>query len=215
MHITVAGKQVDTGEALKTHVREDLTAIARKYFDYAIEANVTFRKDFGGKTGTPFVCDINLKAGRNLFIRGEGEGPDAHRAFEVAAAHLAKRLRRHRRRVNEHARSLAEERATPAIEPEAGRETTLRQPSEEEEATEDREAAAAGTAAPAGNGFDNGTVIAETPTEIHRLTVGEAVMRLDLAQLPVLMFRNRANDALNVVYRRPDGHVGWIDPTAG
>jgi ribosomal subunit interface protein len=210
MHITVAGKQVDTGEALKTHVREDLTAIARKYFDYAIEANVTFRKEFGGKTGTPFVCDINLKAGRNLFIRGEGEGPDAHRAFEVAAAHLAKRLRRHRRRMNEHARSLAEERA-PAIEPEAGRDTTFRQPGEEEEETEALAAAAA--PGPAGNGYDNGTVIAETPTEIHRMTVGEAVMRLDLAQLPVLMFRNRANDALNVVYRRPDGHVGWIDPT--
>ena len=113
MHITVAGKQVDTGDALKTHVRDGLGAIAKKYFDHALEANVTFRRDAKGRLGA-FNCDINLKAGRNLFVRGEGEGPDAHRAFEVAAEHVAKRLRRYRRRVNDHARSLAEERADAA-----------------------------------------------------------------------------------------------------
>ena len=68
MHITVAGKQVETGEALKTHVREGLGHIARKYFDHAVEANVTFRRDRAF-----FACDINLKAGRNLFMLGEGE----------------------------------------------------------------------------------------------------------------------------------------------
>ena len=71
MHITVAGKQVETGEALKTHVRDGLGAIAKKYFDHALEANVTFRRDAKGRLG-PFNCDINLKAGRNLFVRGEG-----------------------------------------------------------------------------------------------------------------------------------------------
>ena len=210
MHITVAGKQVDTGEALKTHVREGLATIARKYFDHALEANVTFRKDYGGKTGAPFACDINLKAGRNLFVRSEGEGPDAHRAFEVAAEHLAKRLRRHRRRVNEHARSFADERAPPIEPSETARETTLQHAPDEEE----DDLAAQPTAVP--NGEDHGaTVIAESPTAIDRLTVGEAVMRLDLAHLPVLMFRNRASGTLNVVYRRSDGHVGWIDTTAG
>ena len=107
MHVTVAGKQVETGEALQTHVREGLATITQKYFDHALEANVTFRRDVKGKAGA-FACDINLKAGRNLFMRGEGEGVDAHRAFEVAAQHVAKRLRRYRRRVNEHARSMAE-----------------------------------------------------------------------------------------------------------
>jgi len=198
MHITVAGKQVETGEALKTHVRDGLGTIAKKYFDHAMEANVTFRRDAKGHA---FVCDINLKAGRNLFMRGEGEGADAHRAFTEAAEHVAKRLRRYRRRMNDHARSLAAER-----QPEQGeeaRQVVLRE-SEDEEIE----------AAPEGNGADHPAVVAETPAMIDRLTVGEAVMRMDLAHVPVLMFRNRATNALNVVYRRGDGHIGWIDPKA-
>jgi ribosomal subunit interface protein len=199
MHITVAGKQVETGEALQQHVRDGLGTIARKYFDHALEANVTFRR--GGK-GYAFVCDINLKAGRDLFMRGEGEGADAHRAFDEAAEHVAKRLRRYRRRVNDHARSLAAGRDRSPGEP--ARQIVLRRPDEDEE-TETSEAALA-------NGVDHPAVVAETPALIERLTVGEAVMRLDLLQAPVLMFRNTTTDALNVVYRRGDGHVGWIDP---
>ena len=199
MHITVAGKQVDTGEALQTRVREGLGTIARKYFDHALEANVTFRRD--GK-GHAFVCDINLKAGRDLFMRGEGEGPDAHRAFEEAAEHVAKRLRRYRRRVNDHARSLAAERDRPRGEP--ARQVVLARPEEEEEA----DAAEAALA----NGQDNPAVVAEAQALIETLTVSEAVMRLDLMQLQVLMFRNRASGELKVVHRRADGHVGWIDP---
>lgn len=200
MHITVAGKQVDTGEALQTHVREGLGIIARKYFDHALEANVTFRRD--GK-GHAFVCDINLKAGRDLFMRGEGEGPDAHRAFEEAAEHVAKRLRRYRRRVNDHARSMAAERDRPRGEP--ARQMVLSEPEDE---TEDAADAAESAVA---NGRDHPAVIAESPTSIEELTVSEAVMRLDLLQAPALMFRNRASRAMNVVYRRADGHVGWID----
>jgi ribosomal subunit interface protein len=199
MHITVAGKQVETGEALQTRVREGLGTIARKYFDHALEANVTFRRD--GK-GHAFVCDINLKAGRDLFMRGEGEGPDAHRAFEEAAEHVAKRLRRYRRRVNDHARSLAAQRDMPRGEP--ARQVVLARPDEEEEA----DAAEAAVA----NVTDNPTVVAEAQGMIETLTVGEAVMRLDLLQQQVLMFRNRASGALNVVHKRADGHVGWIDP---
>jgi ribosomal subunit interface protein len=199
MHITVAGKQVETGEALQAHVRDGLGHIARKYFDHALEANVTFRRDAKGHA---FVCDINLKAGRNLFMRGEGEGGDARRAFEEAAEHVAKRLRRYRRRVNDHARSLASERDRPAAEP--GRRMVLAQPDD------DAAEAAAAEAAVA----DNPAIIAEQPAEIERLSVSEAVMRMDFTHVPVLMFRNRQTEALNVVYRRADGHVGWIDPKA-
>lgn len=194
MHITVAGKQVETGEALQTHVRDGLSAIARKYFDHALEANVTFHRD----NRAFFACDINLKAGRNLFMRAEGEAADAHRAFEVAAEHLAKRLRRYRRRVNDHARSLAEGREAPA--PEMARQVVLQPEDEEAEET-----AASGP---------HGVVVAEHPTEIGRLSVREAVMRLDLTHAPVLMFRNSASGVLNVVYRRQDGHIGWIDAPA-
>jgi ribosomal subunit interface protein len=201
MHITVAGKQVDTGEALQQHVRDGLEGIAQKYFDHALEANVTFRRDAKGRLGAFFVCDINLKAGRNVFMRGEGEGTDAHRAFEEAAEHVAKRLRRYRRRVNEHARSLAEVRDAVA---ETATQYVL-QPGEDEEA------------APAETGEDranHGVIVAEQLTEIVLLTLGEAVMRLDLTHQAVMMFRNTASGALNVVYRRPDGCVGWIDAAA-
>lgn len=195
MHITVAGKQVDTGEALKTHVRDGLTAISRKYFDHALEANVTFRRDVKGAF---FVCDINLKAGRNLFMRGEGDGTDAHRAFEVAAEHLAKRLRRYRRRVNDHTRGAAEER-------EEGAAATA---SAAEEAEEEAEVALNGHAVAEA---EHGPIVAERPAEIARLSVGEAVTRLDATEAPLVLFRNPASGTLNVVYRRPDGCVGWID----
>ena len=203
MHITVAGKQVDTGEALQTHVREGLAAITHKYFDHALEAHVTFRRDAKGKHAGFFTCDINLQAGRNLFMRGEGEGVDAHRAFEVAAEHIGKRLRRYRRRVNEHARSLAG-----AAEAETATQYVLEHIEEPEEPAVEASAAAEETAA-------HGAIVAEHPTEIIRLTVSEAVMRLDLTHQPVLMFRNSGSGALAVVYRRPDGCVGWIDAPAG
>jgi len=200
MHVTVAGKQVETGEALQTHVREGLASIARKYFDHALEANVTFRRDAKTKSGA-FACDINLKAGRNLFMRGEGEGPDAHRAFEVAAEHVAKRLRRYRRRVNDHARSLAEERAEAA---ETAPEYVVSQ-------VDDGEAEEGGASAPAANGTENWVIVAEQPAEIVRLTLSEAVMRLDLAQMAALPFRNSGSGTINLVYRRSDGCIGWID----
>ena len=203
MHITVAGKQVETGEALKTHVRDGLGAIAKKYFDHALEANVTFRRDAKGRLGA-FNCDINLKAGRNLFVRGEGEGPDAHRAFEVAAEHVAKRLRRYRRRVNDHARGSAEERTEAA---ETAPEYVV-SPAEDEGGGGARPD---GAVAGAADGADHGVIVAEQPAEIARLTLSEAVMRLDLAQVAALPFRNSGSGAINLVYRRSDGCIGWID----
>ena len=206
MHITVAGKQVETGDALKTHVRDGLGVIAKKYFDHALEANVTFRRDAKGRLGA-FNCDINLKAGRNLFVRGEGEGPDAHRAFEVAAEHVAKRLRRYRRRVNDHARSMAEERAQAA---ETAPEYVV-SPAEDEEGDATEATTPATDAAKDGDGADHGVIVAEQPAEIVRLSLSEAVMRLDLAHVSALPFRNAASGAINLVYRRADGCIGWID----
>ncbi len=208
MHITVAGKQVETGEALKTHVRDGLGAIAKKYFDHALEANVTFRRDAMGRLGA-YNCEINLTAGRNLFVRGVGVGPDAHRAFEMAAEHVAKRLRRYRRRVNDHARGLAEERADAA---ETAPQYVV-SPAEDE----DGEAEAAPPAAADGrDGVDgHGAIVAEQPAEIAFLSLSEAVMRLDLAQMPALPFRNSGSGAINLVYRRTDGCIGWIDLPAG
>ena len=193
MRVTVAGKQVDTGEALQTHVSDGLEAIAGKYFEHALQAHVTFHRN-----RALFACDIQLHAGRGLSVQAEGEGADAHRAFEQAAEHLAKRLRRYRRRVNEHSRAMAHERD--AERAPRGRDRVLRQEEHEEEPE----------AKP--NGHDHGAVIAEQPHRVDVLSVGEAVMRLDLSAAQILMFRDRSSRRVNVVYRRADGHIGWIDP---
>lgn len=194
MHITVAGKQVELSDALKTRVQDTLGSITAKYFDHAQEAHVTF-----SRARSFFTCDINVHAGRGLVLRGEGEAADANGAFDDAAEHIAKRLRRYRRRVNEHHRDLAHRER-----PQAARQYVLRQ--EAEEPADAPVVVEAGTCA---------TVVAETPTEISLLSVGDAVMRMDLADQPVMMFRNITTRELNVIYRRSDGHIGWIDPSGG
>jgi ribosomal subunit interface protein len=192
MQISVSGKQVDLSDSLRTRVASSLDVIAGKYFDHALEAQVTF-----SRARSFFTCDINLHAGRGLTLRGEGEAGDANAAFDDAAEHIATRLRRYRRRVNAHHRDLAHRAG-----PQAAKSYVLRAE------TEDSHAAA--------DGHDNAafaTVIAESQLEIASLTVGEAVMRMDLADQAVLMFRNSATGEHNVVYRRADGNIGWIDPS--
>lgn len=102
MQITVSGKQVDLSEALRTRVATELDSIAGKYFDHALDAQVTF-----SRARRFFACDINLHAGRGLVLRGEAKAADANLAFDGAALHVAKQLRRYRRQKNEHARDLA------------------------------------------------------------------------------------------------------------
>jgi ribosome hibernation promoting factor len=189
MQITVSGKQVDLSDALQERVSRELTGITGKYFEHAQDARITFEKSRLG-----FTCDINLHAGRGLTLRGEAEATDAYTAFDKAAAHVGKRLRRYRRRVNDHARDDAQR-----VRPESARQIVLRAEAEDHE-----EPDTAAHAAP--------TVIAETTTEIAHLTVSEAVMRMELADHPVLMFRDMNSGVLNVVYRRADGNIGWIDP---
>jgi ribosomal subunit interface protein len=193
MQITVAGKQVDLSDALRTRVSTQMDTIASKYFDHALEAHVTF-----SRARSFFTCDINMHAGRGLQLRGEGEAADANTAFDDAAEHIAKRLRRYRRRVNDHHRDMAER-----SKPEAATQYILQGPEDETEAVSSDIRTADEVFA---------TVVAETPTEIATLSVGEAVMRMDLAIQTVMMFRNSASGVLNVVYRRDDGHIGWIDP---
>ncbi|HEX7388596.1 MAG TPA: ribosome-associated translation inhibitor RaiA [Acidiphilium sp.] len=202
MQITVSGKQVDLSDALRVHVANHLDMIATKYFDYALEANVTF-----SRARSFFTCDINVHAARGLVLRGEGEAADAHGAFDDAAEHIAKRLRRYRRRVNEHAREVAGRER-----PEAARQYVLQEVYEREDKPVAVNGNGAGKKEP--DTGPHAAVVAEIPAEIAFLSVSEAVMRMDLADQPVLMFRNIANRALNVIYRRSDGHIGWIDSSA-
>jgi ribosomal subunit interface protein len=191
MQLTVAGKQVDLSDALRVHVAQHLDSITGKYFDHALEAHVTF-----SKARSFFTCDINVHAGRGITVRGEGEAGDAHAAFDDAAEHIATRLRRYRRRVSAHARDAASR-----AKPEPGRQYVLQAETQPE--TEHHEEPADTLHA---------TIIAESDAAIETLSVRDAVMRMDLAFQQVMMFRNCRNGQLNVVYRRADGHVGWIDP---
>jgi ribosomal subunit interface protein len=188
MQLTVSGKQLDLSDALRVHVAQHLDVITHKYFDEALEAHVTF-----SKARSFFTCDINMHAGRGITVRGEGEAGDAHAAFDDAAEHIATRLRRYRRRVSAHARD-----ASKRAKPEPGRQYVLQAESAPEPEVGAEELHA--------------TIIAESDAAIETLSVRDAVMRMDLAYQAVLMFRNCKNGALNVVYRRADGHVGWIDP---
>ncbi|MGE4481709.1 ribosome hibernation-promoting factor, HPF/YfiA family [Acidocella sp.] len=202
MQLTVSGKQVDLSDALRVHVDKQLGTITAKYFDQALEAKVTF-----SRARSFFTCDINLHAGRGITVRGEGEAADARAAFEDAAEHIAKRLRRYRRRVSAHQRDLEK------IKPEMARAYVLAPETDDE----DEETTVT-------NGHANGhvvladelhaTIIAENTTAIETLSVRDAVMKMDLAFQPLMMFRNVKTGGLNVVYRRTDGHVGWIDPGA-
>lgn len=189
MQITVSGKQVELSDALRARVSDELGVITGKYFEHAQDARVTFAKSRLG-----FTCGIDLHAGRGLVMRGEAESTDAYTAFDKAAAHVGKRLRRYRRRVNDHHRDM-HGRARPS----EARRLVLRP-----EADDHDEVEAPVPTAPA--------VIAETKTEIHHLSVSEAVMRMELEDYPVMMFREVKTGVLNVVYRRPDGNIGWIDP---
>jgi len=186
MQLTISGRQVDINDSLRAHIEDRLTAGVKKYFDRAIEAQVQF-------TRARHVCrsDISVHAGSGISVQSQGEADDMETAFDIAADRVEKRLRRFKRRLIDHHRAGAP------------RETMARQFVLAAD-TEDSEPEPDGAAGP--------VTIAETTTTLHTLTVSEAVMRLELAELPVLVFRNNAHGGVNVVYRRTDGNIGWIDP---
>ena len=194
MHITVTGRHLDVGASLRRRVEEGLAAAVAKYFDRAIEAHVTF-----DKRGQFFLADIAVHVGRGIVAHSGGEADDPYVAFSGALEHLAKRLRRHKRRLRDHHNATAR----------AGKTEEAWQYVLAGSADEDDEKQADGAAV---NGEP--LVVAEMEAEIPTLSVGEAVMRLDLGSAPALMFRNAGNGGLNMIYRRADGNIGWVDPGA-
>lgn len=193
MHIQVSGKQVDLSDALKHRVNTHLGTLADRYFDKGLEAQVTF-----SRARSFFTCDINVRAGRGLILRGEGEASDANAAFDDAAEHIAKRLRRYHRRVTSHSRATTRQEI-----PQLARSYVLQPFDESHDDTPQTAATTEDTAF--------ATIIAEQPTDIPVMVVGEAVMRLDLAGSSFLLFRNAANRQISLVYRRDDGNIGWVD----
>jgi ribosomal subunit interface protein len=189
MHITVTGKQIDVGDALRSHTQAALEDIADKYFGNALEAHVVFSRE-----ARLIQCHLQVHVGRGILVRSEADASEAYAAFDLAAERIGKRLRRYKRRLRDHhAQQKERER-----EETPGR-TYVLQPNEED-------------TAPEPDDKQQPMVIAEMETPILQLSVSEAVMRLDLADLPALMFRNGADGTFNVIYRRRDGNIGWIDP---
>ncbi len=189
MQLTVKGKQLNVGDALRAHVSDSLSHILSKYFGDAIEVGVTISRD-----GHMYRAVIAAHVGRGIQVQAQGDAEEPYPAFDTAAEHLAKRLRRYKSRLRDHHKDSARE-----VEILLAQQYILADNDDEEEPGED-----AATGQPA--------VVAEMTTEIPSLTVSEAVMRMDLADQPALMFRNSAHDGLNMIYRRADGNVGWVDP---
>ena len=203
MQIQVSGKHVDVGEALGSRISQELQDGIGKYFERGgQDAEVVVSKDgYGFKVG----CWVRLASGQSLVTTGHGG--DAHAAFTDSLDKIEKRVRRYKRRLKDHhigPRGLSPEKTEDAAR-EVAHSVVLRNPDEVEDA-DFGEAGAPDEPPPVG------MVIAETEHEIRTLTVGRAVMELDMTGYPVVLFRNAAHGGLSVVYRRPDGNVGWIDP---
>jgi ribosomal subunit interface protein len=187
MQLSVKGKQLDVGDALRAHVDESLSRILSKYFGDAIEVGVTLSRE-----AHRYRAAVTAHVGRGIQLQAQGEADGPYPAFDTAAEHLSKRLRRHKRRLRDRHKEHG-----PEAEPLPAQQYILAEESEE---------------ANPEDGNSGPVIVAEMATEIPSLTVGEAVMRMDLADLPAILFRNRSHSGLNMVYRRSDGNIGWIDP---
>lgn len=189
MQIAVSGKQIDIGEALQTYVKGELPRSVTKYFEAAVGGKVVFSKE-----GPLFRADIvvNEGTGLNFVIKADATATDIYAAFDGALERVDKQLRRYKRRIKNHKRPEIAENGFDYL----ATKYTLASLGEEDEAPED----------------DNPIIVAEKPEKIEKLSVSDAVMKMDLENLSALMFVNLKNGNLNVVYRRADGNISWVDP---
>ena len=191
MQVQIAGKKLEVGAALQERIAFGLESRISKYFNRTGEAFVTV-----AKPGWAFYVDCSIHQPSGVTLQAHGEGEDGYQAFEMALDKIETRVRRYKNRLRNH---RAKDGAV-AVEMAAERIILPR-----DESGEADEAGANGHGeAPA--------IVAESDTKIQTMTVSMAVMQLELADLPAMMFRSAAHGRLNMVYRRPDGNVGWVDP---
>ena len=186
MEIRVSGHQVKTGAALQEHATERLEDIVEKHFDRAISSHVTFGKGDAGA----FRCDIVTHVMQGLILKAQGNAHDAHVALDDAAGKIEKQLRRYKRRLKDRHEQADHARAT-----EEAAYTIFASDESDEEIT-----------------VDAPPIIAETSTDIPTCSVADAVMTLDLRHTPALFFKNAGTERHNMVYRRADGSIGWVEP---
>ncbi|MGN6374757.1 MAG: ribosome hibernation-promoting factor, HPF/YfiA family [Sphingomonas sp.] len=196
MDIRVSGHQVDLGDALKQQVQDRLQGIADKYFARAISAQVTFGK---GPHDAGFTCDIVAHVTQGLVLKGTNSGMDAHGAFDGTADKIEKQLRRYSRRLKDRNNG-----AVNAAAEEMGYDGTLD--------NANYTIFGGGAADEEEDAGDHPLIIAETRVDIPDASVSDAVMMLDLRNTGALLFRNSGTGAYNMVYRRGDGTIGWVEP---
>jgi ribosomal subunit interface protein len=194
MPFRVSGKNIDVGEALRSRINARIAEATAKYFDGGYSGHVTVGKEgFGFRT----ECVVHLDSG--IVLEAEALAADAYASADQAAERIEKRLRRYKRRLKDHApgsdgnptRSTSNDATVDA------RSYIIAAPNHD---TDEEEA------------DFNPVIIAESTTALKRLSVSEAVMELDLTGAPVVVFRHAGHERINLVYRRPDGHIGWVDP---
>lgn len=185
MALRISGKNLDVGDAYRTHVEKRLGDALRKYFDGGYTGHVVLERE---ASWLRTDCTIHLDTG--TVLQATGRAQEAHQSLDIAADRIEKRLRRYHRRLKDH-------RQTRRIETMPAASYVIASLDEEEDVAADY--------AP--------TIIAEETTHLGTMTVGEAVTAMDLSDLPLVVFRNAGHGGINVVYRRGDGHIGWIDPS--
>ena len=196
MPFRVSGKNIEVGEALRERIGARIHEALGKYFDGGFSGHVTVgREAFGFCT----ECVVHLDSG--IVLRADSMAADAYLSADQAAENLEKRLRRYHRRLKDyHAASRYDGRGNEQPEADAAPSYVIAAPEHE---TKDDGAAF------------SPVIVAETTTTLERLSVSEAVIELDMTGAPVVLFRHAGHGRVNIVYRRPDGNVGWIDPPAG
>ncbi len=193
MQVQVAGKKIEVGAALQERIAFGLESRVSKYFNRTGEAFVTV-----SKPGWAFNVDCSIHLPSGVTLQAHGEGEDAYQAFEMALDKIEKRVRRYKNRLRNH-------RAKDNGTAELAFERIILPRDESDEDADDSQAQD-------GLEGDSPVIVAESDTKIQTMTVSMAVMQLELGDSPAVMFRNAAHGRLNMVYRRPDGNVGWVDP---
>jgi ribosomal subunit interface protein len=194
MQLTVQGKQIDVGDALREHITDKLEDLKDKYFTHAAFATVTLSKE--GHGHGVIRSHALIQVGKNITIVAENTDPDAYASFDGAAEKLGKQMRRYKKRLRDHHDRLDQ---TPETEILKAKYYTLASTSENESPEEQEDLS------------DEPLIIAEMATNIQTMSVSDAVMRMDLAGSNALVFKNIKNSELSLVYRRADGNIGWVD----
>jgi ribosomal subunit interface protein len=186
MTLRVSGKNLDIGEALQSQVRDRVAGALSKYFDGGYSGHVTVARD-----GTGFRTDCVLHLASGMTLEASGAAQDAYSSFDQSAMRIEKRLRKYKQRLKGHA------------VPNGGREEGMEAPYAVLESPTDEAV---------GEEAYHPIVIAETTKPLHRFSVSDAVMNLDFTGAPALVFIHASTGRVNVVYRRGDGAIGWVDP---